>query len=417
MSSKTIDGNPPNQVSAAPYAGNFLPSIDAIYSIGSLTIRWLNFYIRNIYAYTLSVGTLTPLTVSVNGVLTSDNATDVTGTSAAITTSGGIYAAKKISGNKSFISSTTALSLQNGIPFAGSNSYHSIGNSQAMIAGTYTYTNSDHSSQLVLLDNSSTSGDGGNCGAIAFAGPAKNFGTQYYMSSCRIRGINTALSYGGTIYIETLNGSGQLTPAIVCQSSQRVGINTTTIPQTLTVNGTLSSSGQTDIATSTGTTSIGSTSKMTVTTAGVTSVQNTTDATATGTGALICSGGGSFAKILYAQGIMNVNTYQSINQAGERTFTVGSDFIPNYMIYRQGQGAGITDKFPDNTTISATYNGSFTIIYLNGSLTQSISISSVTPTWQFFKQGSATPVTTVTLAIGDVAYFTFFAATSICVVK
>ncbi len=119
------------------------------------------------------------------------------------------------------LANTSALSLIHGSIFSGSSSYNSIGNSQAMICGTYTYGTTDHASQLVLLDNSSTATNGGNCGAITFAGPAHNFGgAGNYMAAGRIRGANQSGFYAGSLYLETLNTGGLLTPAITISYDQ-----------------------------------------------------------------------------------------------------------------------------------------------------------------------------------------------------
>ena len=124
------------------------------------------------------------------------------------------------------IPSTTALTLKHGAPFSGSIGYNSIGNSQCMLAGTgYGYTSVDHSGQLVLLDNASTATNGGNCGAVVFAGAAKNLGTQYYQAAGRIRGVNNSGSYSGTIYIETLSSGGSLLAAAQFNNDQSTTFN------------------------------------------------------------------------------------------------------------------------------------------------------------------------------------------------
>lgn len=118
------------------------------------------------------------------------------------------------------VSATGSKTLMHGAVFGSSTGYNSLGNSQAMICGSYTYGIADHASQLVLLDNSSTSGNGGNCGAIAFAGPAHKFVTEQYMAAARIRAANGSGSFFGTLYLETLTSGGNLTTAVTVNNDQ-----------------------------------------------------------------------------------------------------------------------------------------------------------------------------------------------------
>jgi hypothetical protein len=139
------------------------------------------------------------------------------------------------------IPSTAARSVMHGAVYSGSVGYNSLGNSQLMICGTYTYGAADHASQLVLLDNSSTATNGGNCGALVFAGPAHNFGSSQYMAAGRIRAANGSSAFYGTMYLETLTTGGNLTTAITLNNDQTTtfaaGITGTTAAMTGLISG------------------------------------------------------------------------------------------------------------------------------------------------------------------------------------
>jgi len=93
-------------------------------------------------------------------------------------------------------------------------------------------TTTDHSAQLLLLDNTQISASGGKGGGLAFGGPqAYSSGTQFYMAASRIRGPTNSGSIGGSLLLETCTSSGFMTTALTINSSQQ-----STFTQSVTVS-------------------------------------------------------------------------------------------------------------------------------------------------------------------------------------
>ena len=146
------------------------------------------------------------------------------------------------------IAPTTGYSFRHGTVFSGQAAYRSIDSSQSMISGAYSLTASNHAAQLVLNDNSRSDG-GGVCGALAFAGPAHSFGSPQNQVQCRITSSSKVGSWGGNVFIETLEGfTGELRTAFSCNDAQQcTAANQLTVGSSLIVGTTSSFAGAVNI--------------------------------------------------------------------------------------------------------------------------------------------------------------------------
>ena len=146
------------------------------------------------------------------------------------------------------IAPTTGYSFRHGTVFSGQSPYNSIDSSQSMISGAYSLTATNHAAQLVLNDNSRSDG-GGVCGALAFSGPAHNFGNPQNQVQSRIRSSSKVGGWGGNVFIETLEGfTGELRTAFSCNDAQQcTAANQLTVGSSLIVGTTSSFAGAVNI--------------------------------------------------------------------------------------------------------------------------------------------------------------------------
>lgn len=79
----------------------------------------------------------------------------------------------------------------------------------------------NHQGTLALVDNSTTTGsNGGKGGSLVFAGPYKDYGTDYVGASARIHAPTNTGAYGGSMIIQTAGTDGLIKNALTVDTTQ-----------------------------------------------------------------------------------------------------------------------------------------------------------------------------------------------------